>query len=161
MRCPLWPCSCQLCTVAWPAVPRRPQCLGRHARSLPHGVRPRVSIPATSGRAFYVGLQCSIPRPQDIRPCNCNEWDAATVRSLCPSWQKACPLNARAALISSVARISTSSRNSMQLHIPSQCPAVNTPFKGMCKAILPASTCCSASRRAPGSREWGLLGCPT
>ena len=161
MRCPLWPCSCQLCTVAWPAVPRRPQCLGRHARSLPHGVRPRVSIPATSGRAFYVGLQCSIPRPQDIRPCNCNEWDAATVRSLCPSWQKACPLNARAALISSVARISTSSRSSMQLHIPSQCPAVNTSFKGMCKAILPASTCCSASRRAPGSREWGLLGCPT
>ena len=139
--------------MAWPAVPCRPQCLGRHARSLPHGVRPRVSIPATSGRAFYVGLQCSIPKPQGTRPCNCNGWDVATVRSLCPSWQKACPLSARAALISSVARISTSSRCLMQLHIPSQCPAVNTPFSDMCKAILPASTCCSASRRAPGTRE--------
>ena len=30
------------------------------------------SLPFSWGRAFYFGLQCSIPKPHGIRSCNCN-----------------------------------------------------------------------------------------
>ena len=155
MRWPSWPCPCQLCTVFWAAMPCMSLCLGRHAGSLPHGVRPRVSFSAISGRGFYVGLQCSIPESQGLRSCNCNRWEAAAVRSLSPSWQKGCPLNVRAALSSFLIRISTSNHSLIQLRILSQYPAVEPRCNGMCKPPLPASTCCSASIPAPGIGELG------
>jgi hypothetical protein len=82
------------------------------------------------------------------------------VYSLHPSWQQACPRNARDALSSIDTRISASHHSFMQQHVSAKLPVIITLPNGTCKAISPALTHCSACKQAPGIREQGLLGSP-